>query len=99
MEISSLRTLKIKPRNLKEIVRSWIQLLVTLLGREYLTSLGARLPPVPEPAAPSSKEAKPEARPAADAAEPAAADEVIIVLLYWLALSFLRMVCRTVVSA
>jgi hypothetical protein len=55
--------------------------LVTLLGREYLTSLGARLPPVPEPAAaPSSKEAKPEARPAADAAESAAADEVIIVI-------------------
>jgi hypothetical protein len=57
--------------------------LVTLLGREYLTSLGARLPPVPEPAAaPSSKEAKPEARPAPDAAESAAADEVIIVLYF-----------------
>ncbi len=49
------------------------------MAREYLTSLGARLPPVPEPAA-ASKEAKPEARPAADAAESTAADEVIIVL-------------------
>jgi hypothetical protein len=80
MEMSSLRTLKIMPRKLYEIVRSWFRLLVTLVAREYLTSLGARLPPAPEPAAPSSKEAKPEARPAADAAESAAADEVIIVL-------------------
>ena len=41
--------------------------------REYLASLGARLPPVPE-AAP--KEAKPEAKPGAGPPEPASPEEV-----------------------
>jgi Hsp70-interacting protein N N-terminal domain len=41
--------------------------------REYLTSLGARLPPAPEPA---QKERKPEPKPAAAPEESAPADEV-----------------------
>jgi hypothetical protein len=41
--------------------------------REYLTSLGARLPPTPEPA---QKERKPEPKPAAAPEEPAPTEEV-----------------------